>query len=236
MKLFQNLISLPRAWMRPQNVTKLPRAWIRLPSGARLDLINPSPRAWLDSDLATRLSRTYRWSGESNALPLSVAQHCLTVLALRRQCANSPLTPVQELMELLHDAEEGFIGFDCISPLKAELGKPFKAVSDRLIKAIWDRYELPDWHPNDYALHKEADWIAAASEAFHCVGWSLDEIRDVLEITHPVLDADPLVELYGCTPWEPWAPEVAAMRFLDELNRLMDLAHEEAHEEMRRFA
>lgn len=40
-----------------------PRAWIRLPSGGRLDLINPDPQAWTDTDLAIRLSRTYRWGG-----------------------------------------------------------------------------------------------------------------------------------------------------------------------------
>lgn len=43
-----------------------PRAWIRLPSGGRLDLINPDPQAWTDEDLAIRLSRTYRWGGESS--------------------------------------------------------------------------------------------------------------------------------------------------------------------------
>jgi len=40
-----------------------PRAWTRLPSGGRLDLINPDPQAWTDTDLAIRLSRTYRWGG-----------------------------------------------------------------------------------------------------------------------------------------------------------------------------
>ena len=34
-------------------MTDSPRAWIRLPSGAALDLINPSPDAWTDEDLAT---------------------------------------------------------------------------------------------------------------------------------------------------------------------------------------
>jgi 5'-nucleotidase len=60
------------------------RAWILFSSGSRLNLLAPSPNAWTDEDLATGLSRTYRWSGHSSwDLPLSVAQHSLTVLALR---------------------------------------------------------------------------------------------------------------------------------------------------------
>jgi hypothetical protein len=41
------------------------RAWVLLPSGRRLDLLNPDPWAWTDDDLATGLSRTYRWAGYS---------------------------------------------------------------------------------------------------------------------------------------------------------------------------
>ncbi len=36
-----------------------------------------------------------------------MAQHSLTVLALRRARTRHRLTPVQELRELLHDADEG---------------------------------------------------------------------------------------------------------------------------------
>lgn len=198
------------------------RAWVRLPSGQRLDLINPDPWAWLDSDLAVRLSRTYRWGGESSwPRPLSVAQHSLFVLALRRQVSQTPLSPSEALLELLHDAEEGFLGFDCISPLKGVLGAPFRAVGDRLMAAIAARYALPTWAPEAYALHKQADSVAAASEAVHCVGWSRTEVRSVLSLHHPVLEADPLAALYGCEPWAPWLPDLAAERFLVELHRLL---------------
>ena len=198
------------------------RAWIRLPSSLHLDLINPLPDAWLDADLATRLSRTYRWGGESAwASPLSVAQHSLTVLALRQQWSNHRLTTAEALHELLHDAEEGFLGFDCISPLKAVLGQPFKDVSDRLMRAIEKRYALPDWTPASYELHKRADLIAAATEAVYCVGWTGQEVRDVLQITHPILTQDPLVGIYGGFPWEPWTSEVAAARFQAKLESLL---------------
>ena len=197
------------------------RAWVRLPSGRRLDLINPDPGAWLDSDLALRLARTYRWGGESSwPLPLSVAQHSLLVLALRRQWSDTPLPASDALLELLHDAEEGFLGFDCISPLKDVLGLSFRAVSSRLLAAVSERYELRAWSPAAHAVHKRADSVAAASEAVHCIGWPAHEVRDVLGIVHPVLDVDPLAEIYGCRPWEPWAADVAAERFLDALESL----------------
>ncbi len=205
-------------------MTDHPRAWIRLPSGAALDLINPSPDAWTDQDLALRLARTYRWGGESIwPWPLSVAQHSLLVLALRRQWAEEagePLSPDAQRAELLHDAEEGFLGFDCISPLKRVLGEPFRIVGDRLMQTIAVRYRLPAWTPDTRALHKLADSIAAATEAVRCTGWSEREVREVLGITHPALAEDPLQALYGGTAWEPWASDVAAARFLDALRHL----------------
>lgn len=202
------------------------RAWVRLPSGRRLDLINPDPGAWLDSDLALRLARTYRWGGESSwPLPLSVAQHSLLVLALRRLWSDTPLPASDALLELLHDAEEGFLGFDCITPLKDVLGLSFRAVSSRLMAAVSERYELRAWSPAAHAVHKRADSVAAASEAVHCIGWAAHEVRDVLGIVHPVLDVDPLAEIYGCRPWEPWAADVAAERFLDALESLRAAVH-----------
>lgn len=199
------------------------RAWMRLPSGKRLDLINPDPGDWLHSDLSTRLSRTYRWGGESCwPWPLSVAQHSLFVLELRRQDGGA-LSPVDELHELLHDAEEGFLGFDCISPLKQTLGEPFRVVEARLARVIRERYRLPDWTPDAHARHKHADHVAAACEAVHCVGWKRSEVIDVLGITAAVLDEDPLARRYGDRPWQPWPAPLAAERFHRELMRLCGL-------------
>lgn len=200
------------------------RAWTRLPSGARLDLINPAPNAWTDADLAIRLSRTFRWGGEGSwPHPLSVAQHSLMVLALRQEWSRLPLDPSAAMYELLHDAEEGFLGFDCISPLKAVLGEPFKIVSDHLSAAIAFRYNLPTLTGEEKFLHKQADLIVASSEAVFCAGWSIEEARAVLEITHPMLDHDPLASIYGTRAWEPWAPAIAAARFLEKLVDLQNL-------------
>lgn len=196
------------------------RAWVRMPSGKRLDLLNPTPFDWDDADLALGLARTYRWGGHSAwPLPLSVAQHSLTVMLLRRAIAPRP-TPLQELRELLHDAEEGLLGFDAISVIKPFLGEGFRALTRRLEQMVFLRYGLPAWTEKEHRLHKQADRLAAASEAVHVTGWTPDEVRRTLKIRAAVLDRDPLVAYCGCAPWEPWPPAIAAERFLAELNRL----------------
>jgi hypothetical protein len=197
------------------------RAWVRMPSGKRLDLLNPTPFDWDDADLALGLARTYRWGGHSAwPLPLSVAQHSITVMLLRRAAATTPLAPLVELRELLHDAEEGLLGFDAISVIKPFLGDGFRELTKRLEHAVFLRYALPAWTAPEHAAHKKADRIAAASEAVHVAGWSPDEVRRTLKIRDPIIDTDPLVQAYACTPWEPWPPALASERFLAELNDL----------------
>jgi hypothetical protein len=196
------------------------RAWVRLFSGKRLDLLSPTPFDWEDSDLALGLARTYRWGGHSAwPLPLSVAQHSLLVLALYRQ-AHRDKNPRAELRELLHDADEGLLGFDCISVVKPFLGEAFRDLTGKLQSVIRLRYGLELWTEKEHKLHKRADRVAAASEAVHVVGWTPREVRSTLKIPYAPLTADPLVDIYGGTPWEPWPPRVAAERFLAELETL----------------
>jgi hypothetical protein len=188
---------------------------VRLPSGRRLDLLNPTPFDWDDADLAMGLARTYRWGGHSRwPLPLSVAQHSLLVLELRRR--DGP-TAAEARRELLHDADEGLLGFDPISPLKPFLGEGFQALVARLQAAIAARYALPPWSAPARAAHKRADRIAAASEAVHVVGWTAGELRRSLRIGAPVLAVDPLPRPVGMAPWQPWPADVAAERFLHAL-------------------
>ncbi|MDE1146200.1 MAG: hypothetical protein PW843_06175 [Azospirillaceae bacterium] len=197
------------------------RAWVRLPSRRRLNLLAPTPLDWDDEDLAMGLARTYRWGGHSRwPLPLSVAQHSLTVLALARAQAAKPLSPAAELRELLHDADEGLLGFDAISPLKPFLGPEYKALAARLEGAITLRYQIPAWNQTTKRNHKRADRVAAASEALHVVGWSHDEIRHTLKIPYQPLDDDPLQAGFAGTPWEPWPADLAAERFLAALRAL----------------
>jgi hypothetical protein len=197
------------------------RAWVRMPSGKRLDLLNPTPFDWDDADLALGLARTYRWGGHSAwPLPLSVAQHSICVMLLRRAASPEPLAPLVELRELLHDAEEGLLGFDAVSPLKPFLGEGFKELTQRLEQMVFLRYGLAAWTPTEHAKHKQADRLAAASEAVHVVGWKVEEVRNTLRIRAAVLEEDPLAERYRCRPWEPWPPVIAAERFLIELDHL----------------
>jgi hypothetical protein len=198
------------------------RAWVRLPSGKRLDLLNPTPFDWEDTDLALGLARTYRWGGHSAwPLPLSVAQHSLLVLALHRRWSQTVPNARTELRELLHDADEGLLGFDCISVIKPFLGEAYRTLTLRLADAIAIRYGLPPWTPLEKKAHKKADRTAAASEAVHVAGWTQEEVRNTLRIPYTPLAADPLCDIYGGKPWEPWAPALAAERFLAELEQLI---------------
>ena len=197
------------------------RAWVLLKSGRRINLLEPTATDWDDEDLALGLARTYRWGGHSAwDLPLSVAQHSLIVLALRRALEAKPLTNTEALRELLHDAEEGFLSWDPIAPIKPHLGREFHSLVHTLVEVIEQRYRLPPWTAEAYAAHKHADRLAAASEAFHVVGWSLSEIHDYLEIELDPIRADPLCPPEGMRPWQPWPPNLAASLFLDTLKAL----------------
>lgn len=205
------------------------RAWVLLGSGRRLDLLNPSPHDFEDSDLAVGLSGTFRWGGHSRwEHPLTVAQHSLTVLAIRKAHATlsgTPLMPGQALRELLHDAEEALAGpFDPVAPLKPYLGEGYARLAERLHAVVAERYELPAWTPEEHALHKRADRLATASEALHTVGWRRREIRDCLGIALEPLETDPLRDAFtaemGHLPWESWPSRLACERFLQELTTL----------------
>jgi 5'-deoxynucleotidase YfbR-like HD superfamily hydrolase len=198
---------------------KPPRAWVLLPSGQRLNLLAPDPQAWTDRDLAIGLSRTYRWAGYSAwDHPLSVAQHSLTVLALRRRSVGRRLTAAEARRELLHDATEALLGgYDPITPLKPHLGDGYRTLVALHQQAVDRRYALPAWNDTSHRAHKAADHLAAASEALHCVGWSHEAIRNDLEITIDPLDDDPLCPMGGFAPWEPWPAGYAADRFLEAL-------------------
>lgn len=196
------------------------RAWVRLPSGRRIDLRDPTFADVDDTDLSLGLARTFRWGGHSVwPLPMSVAQHSLLVLHIRR--SQGHLDPDAELRELLHDAEEGLLGFDPISPLKPILGDGFLALLEQMQRVLFARYGVSWWTREEKVKHKKADILAAASEAIHVAGWSREEVLTVLGIQMTPLVKDPLVSVYGGVPWEPWSTDVANARFLTELHRIL---------------
>lgn len=195
------------------------RPYLLLPTGNIIDSAGPKRSTWTYTDLAIGLSRTYRWGGHSAwKRPLSVAQHSLTVLAIREQ--DGDLDPSHALYELIHDAEEALIGWDCISPLKQFLGMPFANLCDRLTARIAERYNLPALTFEEHRLHKLADRREAANEALHVVRWSPEQIRATLNIADEPLARDPLI--YGIdrgtyVAWEPWTREYAAATWLSRL-------------------
>lgn len=196
-------------------------AWMLLPSRQELDLLHPHPCAWTDNDLAVRLSRTCRWCSDTRwAHPLSVAQHSLTVLHLLTAMAAQPLTPAEQLRELLHDAEEGVVHHDVPTPLKPLLGEGYHRMIKGLRRATTSRYDLPRWERAGWAAHKHADRLAAASEAHHVVGWSREDVRDRLGIALPPLSPDPLPLEPGMQPWEPWPAPHATRLFQERLEQL----------------
>ena len=202
------------------------RAWVLLKSDRRLDLLEPHPHSWTDEDLATGLSRTYRWGGHSRwDLPLSVAQHSLTVLHIRMMQSNGSLSAAEQLRELAHDMDEGLLGYDAIRPLKPHLGEGYERVVRQLRRVITTRYDLQPWDRESYAAHKRADRLAAASEAKHVVGWSQADIRFSLGITMEPMAADPVPVPGSMQPWEPWPPGLATRLFLERLHDLQGEIH-----------
>ena len=198
------------------------RAWVRLASGRRIDLLNPSPLDFEDEDIAIGLSRTPRWGGHSVwDWPMSVAQHSILVLEIAKAKSRKGLADRLQLAVLLHDASEGLMAFDPISPVKPFLGAGYKALDSRLQAAVHLRYGLPPDLPADFVpLIKEADKAAAAAEARHIAGWTPQEIKQALGITARPPVADPLARRYGGMPWEPWPARAAAERFLAVLKAL----------------
>ncbi|MBB4200608.1 hypothetical protein GGD83_004437 [Rhodoblastus sphagnicola] len=217
--------------MKHEHVDTAPqRAFILFRSGHKFNLLDPTPDSWTDEDLAYNLARIPRWAGATKwKRPLSVAQHSLLVLRIVEM--QQQLTAREALRELGHDGSEALLGWDPTGPLKPHLGGAFLALDEKLQGLIDVRYRLPKWTTETYRLHKAADKLAAASEAFHVVGWSREELRDTLGIIVPPLSIDPLTAPDpSFEPWEPWPASVAESMFLDRLYGLLDAARcEEAH-------
>ena len=161
--------------MAADKVGAPPRAWQRMLSGRRLDLLDPSPLDVEIADIAHGLARVARWNGQTSGdHAFSVAQHSLLVedifLAIVPGAA-----PGARLTALLHDAPEYVIG-DMISPFKSAVGGGYKAVEQRLQRAIHLRFALPGETGEKLKRDiKRADQIAAYFEATRLAGFSVAE-------------------------------------------------------------
>ncbi|MCF4165149.1 hypothetical protein L2U69_05800 [Zavarzinia compransoris] len=191
------------------------RVWQRFLSGRRLDLANPAAFDFEDTDIALGLSRVARWNGATRGeFAYSVAQHSLDVLAeVRRATPASRLSLKLELATLLHDACEGLLGMDVITPLKPFLGPAWRRLEDGVQRAVHTRYGLPFPLPAEMTRRiKKADKALAATEAVQLVGLTPAEARDpaTFGMLEPPLDRT----------LEPWPAKRAEEAFLTELRRL----------------
>jgi hypothetical protein len=161
--------------MAADKVGAPPRAWQRMLSGRRLDLLDPSPLDVEITDIAHGLARVARWNGQTAGdHAFSVAQHSLLVEDIFSQLTPDA-SPEARLTALLHDAPEYVIG-DMISPFKSAVGGGYRAVEERLQRAINIRFGLP---PQTSARLKQdvkrADQVAAYFEATALAGFSVQE-------------------------------------------------------------
>lgn len=196
---------------QPYDFPQGAKVWQRLLSGRRIDLLNPSPLDFELEDIAFALSRVARWGGQTSGEHLfSVAQHSLMVLDIGLGLYR--LTTAQQIAFLVHDAEEGFVSFDPISPLKPYLGPAYREMAERTKRAVHLRVGLPSELPDSWKKQiKRADRIAAATEAVSVAGYRADEVRRVLRIP-----AEPLPERVAA-----WPSKKACAQFLQRLDALV---------------
>ena len=175
--------------------------WILTYTGRAFDLA--APRADLIStvDIAHALSMTCRFGGHTRR-HYSVAQHSLLVASI--------VPPEHQLVALLHDATEAYIG-DMVRPLKMSgLMEDYCSIERRLWLAICDHFHLdPELPP----CVKEADMIALATER-----------RDLMP-DHPA--AWECLAGVQALPQSlaNWHPETARQAFHDKLLELMATTH-----------
>ena len=201
--------------LSPVSPLQPPRAWQRMLSGRRLDLLDPKPGDIEISDIARGLARVARWNGQTAGQhAFSVAQHSRLVEAVYARLADDT-SPRWRLAALLHDAPEYVIG-DLISPFKAVIGTDYKAIENRLLAAIHERFGLPARLPGTIAaLVKDADRIAAYWEATRLAGFS--ESEALLYFGHPCAA---LTEIEVQSITEPEATAAAEQAFLACFERL----------------
>jgi 5'-deoxynucleotidase YfbR-like HD superfamily hydrolase len=197
-----------------------PRVWQRMLSGRRLDLIDPSPLDVEIDDIAHGLARVARWNGQTSGRhAFSVAQHTIVVDDIAAIAAPG-IGATGRLAVMLHDAPEYVIG-DLITPFKSLLGGDYKAVEERLRRAIHLRFGLPAVLPGSLAGRiKAADRAAAFYEATRLAGFQENEAERYFGRPRGI-DPDALA-------LEPWPAGTAERAYLKRFNAIATSAAAEA--------
>lgn len=154
--------------------------WMQTYSGGQFYFLGEGGESRIDIiDIARALSRQRRFLGHSSA-PVSIAEHSVAVAEIVRVEGG---TERQQLLGLLHDAHEAYVG-DSISPLKrvlleryaVDLGALGRDIQARILKAL----KVAPPTPPEMALVERADLYALAAErqlfmpSAHA--WSIDRI------------------------------------------------------------
>jgi uncharacterized protein len=194
---------------------KAPRAWQRMLSGRRLDLLDPSPLDIEIEDIAHGLARVARWNGQTVGDNIfSVAQHSLLVEAISGHL-HPYLPAASRLTVLLHDAAEYVLG-DVISPFKAVIGDPYKAVEARLTSAVYLRFGLPaEPSASLKRVVKRSDRLAAFHEATRLAGFGREEAMRFFGRPDPLPGS---LEEY----LTPWPIGTAQSRYLQRFHTLAE--------------
>lgn len=173
------------------------RGWVRSLSGARINILHPSPLDYCNAekDMILGLAREPRWSGQTiGENRYCVGQHSFHVMELAARDPRIPPSqrPAVALAAILHDATEWVVK-DLASPFKQAMRVAIEAhlptsaagidvyheIEERHAQAIHMAYGLPGvlrrtWRE---VIH-HADRQLAAIEAYQLARWSFAEIRD----------------------------------------------------------
>lgn len=151
-------------------------------------------------DIAHALSLQCRFGGHTREF-YSVAQHAVHVSTICK--------PENALWGLLHDASEAYI-VDIPRPLKVAPDMTgYSRLEIRMMRAVCERFGLPDRMPQDVA---EADEILLATEARDLMPHEGEARVPVWQLRHPPAPF----------PIECWTPEQAKARFLVRFNQLTE--------------
>lgn len=177
--------------------------WILTYTGKRFDLFEPTPDMICPHDIAQALGTIARFNGHTRD-HYTVAQHSVLVASL--------VPKEHELVALLHDATEAYIG-DMVRPLK-QCMPAFCEVEARIWSAICARFDLDEELPE---CVKHADLVALATER-----------RDLMP-AHP----ESWECLEGIEPLEAridlWSPHVARWQFHERLAGLLQAQLRQHH-------
>lgn len=141
----------PGRWRLPVYAA---RGDIETQSGRYVNVLRPSPETITADDLAHALSMQCRFNGHIRVF-YSVAEHCVRVAG--------HLPPNLRIHGILHDAAEAYLG-DIVTPVKRLLFG-YKRLEERMLRAIYARFEVAYPTRGELRLIKRADLLALREEA-----------------------------------------------------------------------